>query len=251
MRECAATARHAAVVGSGFIGCEAAVSLARRGLSVTLISRESVPQEQRLGKDAGARIANWLKNEGVRLRAGNSLHKIINGRELHTDASDPVHADLILLATGVQPRSGLAEKGGLSVHNGRVCADACMRTSATGVLTAGDVALAHNAAAGRPLPVEHWGEALIMGELAGATAAGAKSRWQNPPGFWSVIGDRVLKYAAWGDGFDEAKLIEHSEQAFTVWYGWKGATVGVLTHQADQDYEHGTEMIESGRPLPS
>lgn len=251
LRECATTARQAAVVGSGFIGCEAAVSLARRGLPVTLISTESVPQEKRLGKQAGAHIAAWLKDEGVRLLSGSSLHKIVNGRELHTDTSDPVHADLILLATGVQPRAGLAEKAGLSVQKGRIRADERMRTSAPGVLTAGDVSLAHNATAGRPLPVEHWGEALNMGELAGTTAAGGESSWRNAPGFWSVIGDRVLKYAAWGDGFDEAKLVEHSEEAFTVWYGWYGTTVGVLTHQADQDYERGTEMIESGRPLPN
>lgn len=217
---------------------------------MTLLSTESVPQENRLGKDAGTRIAGWLREEGVRLRPGTSLRRVVNGRVLHTDAGEPVHADLVLLATGVKPRVGLADKAGLSVRTGRVRADECMRTGAAGVLAAGDVVLAHNAAAGRALPVEHWGEALIMGELAGATAAGAASSWQNAPGFWSVIGDRVLKYAAWGDGFDEANLVQHSENAFTVWYGWGGTTVGVLTHQADHDYERGTDLVESGGPLP-
>ena len=39
---------------------------------------------------------------------------------------------------------------------------------------AGDVALAHNAAAGRHLAVEHWGEALNMGEIAGRAIAGER-----------------------------------------------------------------------------
>ncbi len=37
------------VLGSGFIGCELAASLAMRGARVTLIGRETAPQHQRLG----------------------------------------------------------------------------------------------------------------------------------------------------------------------------------------------------------
>jgi 3-phenylpropionate/trans-cinnamate dioxygenase ferredoxin reductase subunit len=35
-----------------------------------------------------------------------------------------------------------------------------------------------------------------------------------------------------------------------VWYGSDGTTVGVLTHEADSDYERGLELIESADPLP-
>ncbi len=46
----------AVVVGSGFIGCEAAASLSLRGTEVTLISQEDGPQRERLGKDVARRI---------------------------------------------------------------------------------------------------------------------------------------------------------------------------------------------------
>lgn len=52
------------VVGSGFIGCEAAVSLAMSGCKVTLVSDEEVPQAARLGKEAGAILAEWLEEAG-------------------------------------------------------------------------------------------------------------------------------------------------------------------------------------------
>ena len=42
------------------------------------------------------------------------------------------------------------------------------------------------------------------------------------PGFWSTIGERTLKYAAWGDGFDEVRVREHGGGAFTAWYGADG-----------------------------
>ena len=46
----------AVVVGSGFIGCEAAASLSLRGADVTLITLEESPQQERLGQEVGERI---------------------------------------------------------------------------------------------------------------------------------------------------------------------------------------------------
>ena len=128
--------------------------------------------------------------------------------------------------------------------------DERMRTDQPGLLAAGDVAYARNAAAGRHLVVEHWGEALAMGTVAGTTAAGGNTRWAQAPGFWSMIGDHALKYVAWGDGYQQAQLIDHGGGAFTVWYSTEGVTVGVATHQADNDYERGRELVEQAKPLP-
>lgn len=236
----AQSAKTALVVGSGFIGCEAAASLALRGLDVTLVSDEEVPQAERLGPEAGRRIQGWLEALGVTLQLGTPVE------DLQEDA-----ADLILMAAGVTPRAGLAETAGLETKDGRIVVDAGMRTSDAHVYAAGDVALAHNAKADRHLAVEHWGEALTMGEIAGRAIAGdAGAQWAVAPGFWSEIGEHTLKHVAWGDGFDEARLVEHGHGAWTIWYGTDGRTVGVLTHDRDEDYERGRELVETGAPLP-
>jgi NADPH-dependent 2,4-dienoyl-CoA reductase/sulfur reductase-like enzyme len=239
LRARAEHARSAIVVGSGFIGCEAAASLAMRGLDVTLMSDEPVPQAARLGEQAGGRIAGWLEEQGVTLKLGEAVESV-----------EDLQADLVLTALGIRPNAAVAANAGIETDDGRVVADERMRTSAAGVLAAGDVVLAHNGAAGRRLPVEHWGEALAHGEVAGRTAAGADATWAQAPGFWSSIGERTLKYVAWGDGFDEARLVDHPGGAFTVWYGKGGVTVGVLAHERDEDYERGRELIEKGLPLP-
>ena len=240
LRDRAATAKTALVVGSGFIGCEAAASLAMRGVDVTLVSDEDIPHASRLGEEAGRRITGWLEAAGVTLKLGQPVE------ELSEDA-----ADLILMAAGVQPRAGLAETAGLDVRDGRIVVDEHMRTSVEGVYAAGDVAFAHNVAAGRHLAVEHWGEALNMGEIAGRAIAGdADAKWDVAPGFWSTIGEHTLKYVAWGDGFDETRLVEHGKGAWTIWYGTEGRTVGVLTHDRDEDYESGRGLVETGGPLP-
>jgi 3-phenylpropionate/trans-cinnamate dioxygenase ferredoxin reductase component len=242
----------AVVIGSGFIGCEAAASLAMRGVEVTLVAPEELPQAPRLGDEAGRRIAGWLEELGVGLALGVEVEAIApagdGGRIVRTtEAEHP--AELVLLATGVSPRLGLAERAGLTIAGGAVAADASMRTSAAAVLVAGDIAFAANAAAGRPLRVEHWGEALNQGEVAGRTLAGERARWDVAPGFWSTIGERTIKHVAWGDGWDEARLDEDGD-GFTVWYGRGGVTVGVLTHERDGDYERGRGLVERGEPLP-
>ncbi len=243
-------ASSAVVVGSGFIGCEAASSLARRGLTVTMVSTEELPQLARLGREAAERIAQWLVEGGVRLVGGVEVESIRDGSRV--DCADGTHhvGDVVLTAVGIEPQSGIATDAGLDVEHGRVVVDEHMRASAPDVFAAGDVAFARNGAAGRHLVVEHWGEALAMGEVAGKVAAGASSSWAQAPGFWSEIGRHSLKYSAWGDGYDDARFVAHDGDAFTVWYGSGGITVGVLTHETDADYEHGMSLVSAGRPLP-
>lgn len=238
------------VVGAGFIGCEAAVSLARRGKHVTLTAPDELPQQRRLGAVAAGRILGWLHAEGIRTELSAQVTEIAPEGTLRLADGRTIAAGLVLLATGIQPRTELAADASLAVSCGRIRTDSRMRTTAPGVYAAGDIALANNATAARPLPVEHWGEALTMGQIAGHNAAGGDTEWDNPPGFWTVLGERTLKYSAWGDGFDETRVCEHHGDALTVWYGSHGTTVGVLTHNADEDYNRGTELVAQAAPLP-
>jgi len=235
------------VVGSGFIGCEAAASLALLGARVTLISLEESPQRERLGREAGERIEGWLRDYGVNLRMGVSLKSIErsdSGYELSLEGGDSISAGTVLFGTGVAPRTGLAKEAGLEVDGG-VVTDSSMRTSAPGIFAVGDIVRAYNEPAGRHLSVEHWGDALEHGRIAGTVISGGEAVWGMAPGFWSTIGDKTLKYWAWGDGWDE-QLFEDGGDAFTVWYGKEGTLVGVLSHNADDDYERGRELIERG-----
>ncbi|HWD68913.1 MAG TPA: FAD-dependent oxidoreductase [Solirubrobacteraceae bacterium] len=244
-----ATGAKVAVIGSGFIGCEIASSLHRRGVEVTIISDEQAPNQARLGAAPAAAIRGWLSDEGVRLELGDAVRSLEHDRQLHvTTGATRVTADVCVMATGVTPRSELLAPSGTPLAHGAVPADAAMRTALADVLAAGDVCMAENTAAGRPLRVEHWGDALTQGEIAGRSAAGAPAEWDQVPGFWSTIGEHTLKYAAWGDGYDETRFEARPGGAFTAWYGREDRIVGVLTHDADEDYDHGQQLIAEAAP---
>ena len=246
----------AVVVGSGFIGCEAAASLSLRGAEVTLISLEEGPQRERLGEDVSERIEGWLEGYGVQLRLGVGVEGIErngDGFEVAIEGGENFSTGTVLFGTGVRPRTEIAEAAGLEIERGGVVTDSSMRTSAPGIFAVGDIVFAMNEAAGSRQKVEHWGDALEHGRIAGTVLAGGEAVWTMAPGFWSTMGDKTLKYWSWSRGWDEAKFVNKDEaegEAFTVWYGKEGITVGVLAHNADEDYEEGRELIEQGAPLP-
>lgn len=244
--EAASHARSAVVIGSGFIGCEAAVSLARRGIAVTVASTEPAPQLERLGERASRLLAGWLADEGVTVIPDVRVTGVEAPREVHLSDGTTHSPDLVLAAVGVSPATGFLDGSGIEVADGFVVVDERLRTTAAGVWAAGDLVRAHNATAGRALHVEHWGDALTMGGIAGRNAAGGEETWGSAPGFWSEIGDRTLKHSAWGDGFDEVRVVEHGdddEAGVTVWYALDGAVVGALTYEADTDYERAEGLM--------
>ncbi|MET0897066.1 MAG: FAD/NAD(P)-binding oxidoreductase [Mycobacterium sp.] len=255
LRSAAAQAETAVVIGAGFIGCEAAASLAAQGVSVSLVAPESAPQVNRLGSIAGERLRDLVEQAGVRFRGGVEVTAIAYSTattSVRLDDGSSIDADLVLAATGVTPQSGFAEAAGLEVRESRIVVGSNMQTSSPGIYAAGDVALAYNETAGRHLAVEHWQDADDQGAIAGTCAAGVTAAWSAVPGFWSSIGEATVKYHAWGDGHQDSRLVEHGEDSFTVWYtGSQGSVaVGVLTYNADDDYDTGGTLIRQRSPIP-
>ena len=195
------TGTRVVVIGSGFIGCEAAASLATRGLDVTLVHSDDHPHTTRLGAEAGKRIGDWLTEHGVTRRTATRVSALERrARGLAGRARRRLDAHRrrggLRRRCGTERRAGPAS--GAAARPRRDCHRADLRTADLHIFAVGDIAYALNSAAGRRLRVEHWGDADRHGTIAGTVAAGGVDRWAEAPGFWSGIGDRTLKYSAWG-----------------------------------------------------
>jgi NADPH-dependent 2,4-dienoyl-CoA reductase/sulfur reductase-like enzyme len=246
LRAMARPGTRAVIVGAGFIACEAAASLARRGVETVLVAPEERPQAARLGERAGELISTLLHVAGVEVRLGAELQCIEPHWRVRLAGGETLSADLVVLATGVAPRTRLAAEAGLEVQDGAVLVDSSMRSSDATVLAVGDIAAAQHVRAGRRLRVEHWGDALAHGEVAGRTLAGEDAAWTSAPGFWTTIGDHTLKHSAWGDGFDEARVEVEGDEQLVVRYLQDGKDVGVLALGDDEAYEAGRRRLEDG-----
>ena len=239
------------VVGSGFIGCEIATSLTALGHPVIVCSQESAPNAGRLGAPPAAELARWLEASGVELALGAELEAIERaaGELRVTTRGGLVRGGLVVMAAGVTPRGELAAQAGAGLESGAVPTDTRLRTGLRDVWAAGDVTRAEHFVARRRLRIEHWGDALAQGTVAGRNAADEPTHWTGVPGFWSEIGGRTLKYAGWGDGYDELRWEPHGD-GFTAWYRGGDRLVAVLTHNRDDDYERGRELIAAETRWP-
>jgi NADPH-dependent 2,4-dienoyl-CoA reductase/sulfur reductase-like enzyme len=172
------------VVGGGYIGVEAVEAFVTRGFEVTLVERHAV-----LGRTLDPAIASLVERElserGVRVRTGARVAEVAraaDGRLRATGEPDlDVAADLVLLATGVEPETWLARAAGLEVDaHGAVVVDRSMATRVPGVYAAGDCAqtwLRHSDRAGYlPLGSTAHKQGRVAGEnLAGGAAVFAGS----------------------------------------------------------------------------
>jgi NADPH-dependent 2,4-dienoyl-CoA reductase/sulfur reductase-like enzyme len=217
-------------------------------MPVTLVAPEQLPQEARLGNEAAERLRDLVAQTGARHVGGVAVEEITDAG-VRLDNGVTIDCDLILAATGVTPQYRLAADAGLDVRDSRIIVDSDMSTSTKGVYAAGDVALARNTLAGRHLAIEHWQDAADQGTIAGTSAAGNRATWDGVPGFWSTIGEATIKYHAWGDGYQRSRMLSRPD-GFTVWYEADDAVVGVLTYNADDDYDLGERLIAQRRPAP-
>jgi NADPH-dependent 2,4-dienoyl-CoA reductase/sulfur reductase-like enzyme len=227
LRMAARTADSAVVIGAGLIGCEAAATLAARGVPTTMVAAEPVPLQRRFGDDVGDRVAKILSDNGVRF-IGSTTVTAIDDNRVHLDTGTAIEGDVVVSAAGVRPDSHLAADAGLDTCDGRIVVNEHMHTSARNVYAAGDVALAYNVTAGRRIRAEHWRDAAQQGRIAGLTAAGHPASWTKIPEFSCVIGESTLRYRGWGIDYDHTRLVDHRD-GFTAYYESDGDVVGVLT----------------------
>jgi nitrite reductase (NADH) large subunit len=117
---------HAAVIGGGLLGIEAANGLSRRGMRVTLIHRTNVLLNQQLDADAADLLARNLRERGLELRLNAETVSLYGGERVEgvtlADGSR-IAADLVVMAVGVRPNIALAKSCGLHCENGIVVDD--------------------------------------------------------------------------------------------------------------------------------
>ncbi|WP_327432926.1 NAD(P)/FAD-dependent oxidoreductase [Streptomyces sp. NBC_01236] len=192
-----ARARHVAVIGGGFIGCEVACTARTRALDVTLIDVSPTPLHRALGPALGAVIADLHRDHGVRLHLGvgvHGWHEDEHGVRVLLDDGETVRADAAVVGVGTMPRTDWLWQSGLDLTDGVLCAPTTHVIGADGypidgLVAAGDVARWPNLRFDDvPRRVEHWINAIEMGRhAADALLQGPETAvpFAPVPRFWS------------------------------------------------------------------
>ena len=134
--------KNVAIMGAGLIGCEFANDLANAGYHVQVIHPGNLPMGQLLPSEASRALHESLAQLGVQWHFGRKVEAVDtaqNGYHLTLSDGSVLHADVVLSAIGLRPRTALTQAAGLKVNRG-IVVDNCLRTSAEHVYALGDCA---------------------------------------------------------------------------------------------------------------
>ncbi|MFQ3788707.1 FAD-dependent oxidoreductase [Halomonas sp. A29] len=131
------------IVGAGLVGCEFANDLIAGGHAVSLVAPEHAPLPRLLPEPLGRALGEAFSEAGMVLYLGRGLKRLeAAGSDIGVtlDDGERIEADLVLVATGLRPRSELALTAGLEVDAAGIQVDRYLATSAPGIHALGDVA---------------------------------------------------------------------------------------------------------------
>lgn len=210
-------AKRAVIVGGGYIGLEMSEALHERGLDVTVVELMDrlVPRmDVMLSEDA----LSALQGHGVKVMIGTRVQGLEgNGRvqRVVTSAGN-IDCDIVILAIGVRPNTGLAESIGVKVGpTGAIAVNSRMETSMADVYAAGDNTQSMNLVTGKPAYLPLGDIANKHGKTAGIVLAGKTAE------FKGVVGTAIAKVfnralATTGITEDEAQALGFDAKSVAI-----------------------------------
>ena len=131
----------AVVIGGGLLGLEAAHGLALRGMKVTVVHLMPTLMERQLDEAAGWLLQQELEGRGQTILTGANTKEIfgVEGKVVGIELEDGtrVKADIVVMAAGIRPSTGLAKLSGLECERG-ILVDDHMVTSDPDILAVGE-----------------------------------------------------------------------------------------------------------------
>jgi NADPH-dependent 2,4-dienoyl-CoA reductase/sulfur reductase-like enzyme/rhodanese-related sulfurtransferase len=178
--------KHAVVIGGGFIGLEMVENLMHRGLEVTLIEKLNQVMPP-LDLEMARLVERYMVRHGVNLVLSDGVagfrQPATGVLEVLTESGKVFPADIVILAIGVRPETGLAKSAGLEIgKRGGIRVDEHMRTSDPDIYAVGDAVEVKDFVTGQWTLIPLAGPANRQGRIVADVLVGRNSRFRGTQG---------------------------------------------------------------------
>ena len=224
----------AAVLGGGLLGLEAAHGLKKLGVEkVHIVQLASLLLSKQLNKAASIPLEEEVEKKGYEIHLGAQTEAITGtkdgGCELNIKGSKPLKVDMVIVATGIQPNSELAEEAGLKCGvRGGIIVDKYLETETPGVYAIGECALSEGRIYGLVAPGYQMAETLAYNLSRPDNSK--RRRTLSDPDLSTRLKMIGVDVAILGDHLQPGKLIEYNDgsiyRALTL--GQKDKLAGAL-----------------------
>ncbi len=208
--------RQAVIVGAGYIGCEMADALTRRGIAVTLMEQASAVLPT-VDPALGAILAERMAHHGVEVLPGvrvASIEATDEGLQVHTDSGLTRPSQMVLVAVGVRPATDLARGMGLDLGlRGAIPVSRTLETAIPNVWAAGDCTETWHRLLGRPTYLPLGTTAHKQGRIAGENALGGDRLYEGTLGTQAV---KVFDTVVGRTGLSDLEAREAGWEAMTA-----------------------------------
>jgi NADPH-dependent 2,4-dienoyl-CoA reductase/sulfur reductase-like enzyme/nitrite reductase/ring-hydroxylating ferredoxin subunit len=240
------------VIGTSFIGMEAASSLRTRGCEVTVVGPGKAPFEHVLGAEIGKMFQRVHESNGVKFRLGEQVKSFVGSGSkvdaVELENGERLDTDLVVVGVGVSPATDFLE--GFELHkDGGVIADEFL-SIATDVYAAGDIVHFPDPRTKELTRIEHWRTAMQQGRTAAKNMAGKRKSISAVPFFWTVQFDATLRYVGHVKDWDKIVFQGDVEKKdFLAFYIKDQKVLAVAGMNRDRDMAIWEERIRSNRVL--
>ncbi len=196
----------AIVIGGGLLGLEAAVGLKEQGMDVTVLHLMPTLMERQLDAPAGHLLQKAIEARGIRVITKANTKAILGEKKVEAvllEDGTRLPADLVVMAVGIRPNSGLAVDAGLDVGRG-IKVDATMRTNDPDIFAVGECAEVESQVFGLVAPLYEMAS-VIAAQLSGdATATFTASAVATK---LKVTGINLFSAGDFADGQDREEIV--------------------------------------------
>ncbi|MBS5083570.1 MAG: FAD-dependent oxidoreductase [Clostridiales bacterium] len=160
--------KHAVVIGGGVLGLEAAWELSKAKCQVTIVEVANQLMGRQLDAGASDMLKDIILEKKMAIRMGANVEEIegegaVTGVRLA--GGEVIPADLVIVSAGVRASTKVAQEAGIQTDRA-IVVDEKMHTNLTDIYACGDCAQY------KGINYAIWPQALEMGKVAGANAAG-------------------------------------------------------------------------------
>lgn len=214
--ELAQTGLKAVVIGGGLLGLEAARGLQVHGADVTVVHRSHILMERQLDETGGAFLKTAIERLGVRVLLSRHTKSILGSERIEAvqfDNGETIPADVVVIATGIQPNVELGRRAGLAVNRGIVVND-YMETSRSEIFAVGECVEHRGVTYGLVAPL-HEQSKVLAATLAGnrgATYEGSISSTK-----LKIMGVDVFSMGYFGEDIAGTETVRYTDDSLQIY----------------------------------
>lgn len=224
------TAKNAVVIGGGVLGLEAAWELKKAKCNVTVLELSPTLMKRQLDKKSSEFLGKIIKEAGIDLKLNAKIDSIegndkVSGVKLGDGKVLP--ADIVIISCGIRPNTKIATECGINIDRS-IVVNSKMETNVSDIYACGDCAEFENINYGI------WPQAVEMGKVAGANAAGDSLEYEMVSAGLTFHGMNTSLFAIGDVGKDPNKkyktveFIDEDKYDYEKYYFVNGLLTGVI-----------------------